>query len=202
MSKDGAAKTEENETKVEQQVGEKTKDDHAKIIEEKQKQIEQQTIFYPHFEQIDLNTFEEDIEQIDLSLSRLKEIESFARFTNLKSICFRSNLLKSFLSPHFQVSNGLSKIQELDFYDNQIEKVENLGQFATTLENLDLSFNRFKKIENLDELVNLRRLYFVHNQIAKIEHLDALTKLEMLELGDNQLRVIENLSALKNLKEL
>lgn len=148
-----------------------------------------------------MSTYSEDIEQIDLSLTRLTNIENFSKFTNLKSICFRSNLIKTLQDENLKAEFGLSKITELDFYDNQIEKIENLDQFAT-LELLDLSFNRLKKIENLDQLVNLIKLYLVHNHINKIENLNALTKLEVLELGDNQLRSIDNLDSLKNLSQL
>ena len=170
-------------------------------IKEKQKQIEKQIIYYPHAEQYELNTFDVDVESIDLSLSRLAKIESFSRFKNLKSICFRSNLLKTLNSEFLKAEFGLDKINELDFYDNQIEKIEHLDDLIT-LEVLDLSFNRFKKIENVNKLINLRKLYFVHNQFTKIENLESLTKLELLELGDNQLRQIENLDTLVNLKEL
>ena len=134
------------------------------INKEKQKIIDKQIIYYPHAEVIDLNNFSDDVEQIDLSLSRLSEIENFSKFNNLKSICFRSNLLKSLNTKNLNVECGLKLIKELDFYDNQIELIENLNQLVT-LECLDLSFNRFNKIENLDKLVNLKKLYFVHNQI-------------------------------------
>lgn len=171
-------------------------------VEEKQKKIEQQTIYYPHQEQPDLATFDEDAEEIDLSLSRVKRIDDFSRFKRLRAVCFRSNLLKTFVEENLNISKGFQTIEELDFYDNQIEKIENLAQFGGTLKTLDLSFNRFKKIENLDDLVNLRKLFLVHNQINKIENLQNLTKLELLELGDNQLRGIENLNALSNLTQL
>lgn len=175
--------------------------DEIKKIEEKQKKIEQQTIYYPHQEQVDLATFAEDVEDIDLSLSRIRRIDNFSRFKNLKSICFRSNLLKTLIDENFRVENGLASLEELDFYDNQLEKIENLNQF-TNLKSLDLSFNRFKKIENLQQLGNLCKLFLVHNQISKIENLDSFSKLELLELGDNQLRTIDNLNNLINLKQL
>ena len=169
--------------------------------EEKKKKLEEQIIYYPHSEPVDLSTYGEDIDSIDLSITRLKNIGDFSKFKNLKSLCFRSNLLKTFLDDNLKVEKGLKNINEFDFYDNQIEKIENLNQFKT-LQALDLSFNRFKKIENLNELVDLRKLYLVHNQFNKIENLENLTKLEILELGDNQFRVIENLSSLKNLTQL
>lgn len=169
--------------------------------EEKKQKLEEQIIYYPHAEPIDLSTYNDDIESLDLSITRLKNISDFSKFKNLKSVCFRSNLLKTFLDDNLNVQKGLQYILEFDFYDNQIEKIENLNQFKT-LTALDLSFNRFRKIENLNELVDLRKLYLVHNQFTKIENLENLTKLEILELGDNQFRIIENLHTLKNLTQL
>ena len=171
-------------------------------VEEKQKKLDQQMIYYPHQEQPDLNTFDEDVEEIDLSLSRVRHIDDFSRFKRLRNLCFRSNLIKSLAEDNLSVSKGFQQIEELDFYDNQIEKIENLSQFSETLKILDLSFNRFKKIENVEQLVNLKKIFFVHNNITKIENLDRLNKLELLELGDNQLRQIENLNALTNLTQL
>jgi protein phosphatase 1 regulatory subunit 7 len=171
------------------------------INKEKQKKIEKQIIYYPLSEQIDLNTYDEDTDAIDLSLSRLTCIDDFSKFKNLHSICFRSNLLKTLVTNNLLPESGLLHINELDFYDNQIEKIENLNQLAT-LESLDLSFNRLSKIENLEMLVNLKKLFLVHNHFTKIENLENLTKLELLELGDNQLRQIENLNSFTNLQQL
>lgn len=169
--------------------------------EEKIKKLEQQIIYYSYADQVDLTTYSDDTESIDLSMTRLNRINDFSKFINLKTICFRGNLLKTLSDANLDVDKGLHNIKELDFYDNQIEKIENLEQFKT-LELLDLSFNRFTKIENLNELVELKKLFLVHNQFGKIENLNCLVKLELLELGDNQLRVIENLSSLKNLTQL
>ena len=173
----------------------------SELIEEKKKQLEKQIIYYPHNEQVNLASVRSDVEQLDLSQSRLNAIESFAQFTQLKSVCFRQNFLKTLACDNLSADKGFGCILELDFYDNQIEKIENLNGLGT-LESLDLSFNKLKKIENLDELVNLRKLYLVHNQIAKCENLQQLSKLEMLELGDNQLRQIDNIEMLKSLTEL
>ncbi|CAF0855251.1 unnamed protein product [Brachionus calyciflorus] len=178
-----------------------TKNEDELTIEEKKEKLEKQIIYYSHAEQVDLATYDVDVESIDLSLTRLKSIGDFSRFTNLKSICFRSNLLKTFQDENFKVENGLQNILELDFYDNQIEVIENLNQFKT-LQALDLSFNRLEKIENLNELVELKKLYLVHNKFSKIQNLENLTKLEILELGDNQFRTVEKLEKLKNLTQL
>lgn len=169
--------------------------------EEKRKQIERQTVYYTQIEQVDLVTVDNDTETIDLSQSRLHTFENFSKFTKLKSICFRNNFFKSLDSDNLKPEKGFASIVELDFYDNQIEKIENLNAL-TTLEILDLSFNKFKRIENLDALIKLKKLYLVHNSISKIDNLDTLINLDLLELGDNQLKVIENLNSLTNLTQL
>lgn len=142
---------------------EPTVDQEEESNDQKRQQIEKQTVYYTPYEQLDLVTVDDETETIDLSQSRLNTIENFSKFKNLKSICFRNNFLKTFLSDNFHKEKGLGSIIELDFYDNQIEKIENLNQF-TTLQILDLSFNKFKKIENLDGLVNLKKLFLVHNR--------------------------------------
>ena len=169
--------------------------------EELRRQIEKQTIYYPHNEQVDLVTVPDDTDTLDFSQTRLTAIQNFSKFTQLKSICFRQNLLKTLATENLKAEHGLGQIKELDFYDNQLEKIENLDELVT-LESLDLSFNRLKKIENLDKLVNLVKLFLVHNGINKLENLGALKKLKMLELGDNQLREIENIEELKELEQL
>jgi len=173
----------------------------SKTMEEKRKQLEKQIIYYPLHEQLDLTKVESDTENLDLSQSRLDAIGDFSNFTNLISVCFRQNLLKSLASENLNVNKGFGSIKELDFYDNQIEKIENLNDLIT-LETLDISFNHFKKIENIEKLINLKKLFVCHNKIIKIENLETFEKLEMLELGDNQIRYIENIDVLKNLKEL
>ena len=75
--------------------------------EEKLKKIERQIIYYPHAEQIDLNNFENDVENIDFSMSRITKIENFSKFTNLKSLCFRSNLLKNLVTENLKKEFGL-----------------------------------------------------------------------------------------------
>jgi protein phosphatase 1 regulatory subunit 7 len=170
-------------------------------LEEKKKDLQKQIIYYEPIEEVDLNTIDAKCETIDLSQTRVSVIENFSKFTNLKTISFRANFLKTLQSENLKADRGLSQIVDIDFYDNQIEKIENLSEL-TTLQSLDLSFNRIKKIENLEKLVNLKKLFLVHNHLSKIENLECLIQLEMLELGDNQIRQIDNIESLKQLKQL
>ncbi|KAA3671706.1 protein phosphatase 1 regulatory subunit 7, partial [Paragonimus westermani] len=102
-------------------------------------------------------------EDIDFEHCRIKSINHLNRFPNVKRLCLRNNLIKC-LENFTPVA---STLHELDLYDNQITKIENLDSLVH-LTVLDLSFNRIKHIENLDALVCLRKLFLVHNRISKI----------------------------------
>ncbi|CAH8662713.1 unnamed protein product [Heterobilharzia americana] len=136
-------------------------------------------------------------EDIDLEHCRIKSISKLDRFPNVRHLCLRNNLLKK-LENFEPVSQTL---EDLDVYDNQISKIENLD-CLTKLTNLDLSFNRIKSIENLDNLRNVKKLFLVNNRISKVENLSSMRNLEMLELGSNKIRKLENLEELTKLTQL
>lgn len=52
-----------------------------------------------------------------------------------------------------------------------------------------MSFNKIKHIKRVNQLVELRNLYFVQNKITRIEGLEGLVHLRNLELGANKIRV-------------
>ena len=52
-----------------------------------------------------------------------------------------------------------------------------------------MSFNKIKHIKRVNQLVELRNLYFVQNKITRIEGLEGLVHLRNLELGANRIRV-------------
>lgn len=110
----------------------------------------------------------------------------------------------------------MTKLEELDFYDNKIKHVggaldmlENLRcvpatVIYTTIEAcrakvmvvvavcsvLDLSFNLLRAVPDvLERLTSLRTVYFVQNRIAKISGLQSSVNLRSLELGGNKIRV-------------
>ncbi len=83
--------------------------------------------------------------------------------------------------------SSLSHLEELDFYDNQITKIENL--ILPILRYLDLSFNNIRILENLDNLQSLQQLYLINNKISVINSLEKLSSLNLLELGANRIRV-------------
>lgn len=132
----------------------------------------------------------DDIDVINLVHLKIRSMEdlNLPRFTELKVLCLRQNLIESIseveVLPH-------DKLEELDLYDNRIKHISANVNKLTHLENLDFSFNKIKHIKNIDKLVNLKNIYFVQNKISKIENLSTLTNLTSLELGGNRIEAIE-----------
>lgn len=145
----------------------------------------------------------DDTEAIDLVHLRIRSMEDLElqRFTKLRSLCLRQNLIESMsevdvLSPETMV--------DIDLYDNKIKHISSNIRKLTNLESLDLSFNKIKHIKNLETLVKLENLFFVQNKISKVENLGSLKALRNLELGGNQIHEIEegSLKGLTNLEEI
>ncbi|KIJ67066.1 hypothetical protein HYDPIDRAFT_109066 [Hydnomerulius pinastri MD-312] len=150
-----------------------------------------------------LEEFPDDTEELELVHSRITKLaplrlERFAG--HLKRLCLRQNAISTLDTDVFQ---QLTKIEELDLYDNKIKKVGDELINMSSLSTLDLSFNLLKTMpEALAHLPSLKTAYFVQNRISKITSLETATSLTSLELGGNKIRRIEGLDALVNLEEL
>jgi protein phosphatase 1 regulatory subunit 7 len=97
-------------------------------------------------------------------------------------LCLRQNLLTS-----IEGLEDLTSLKELDLYDNQISKIENL---IPSLRSVDLSFNSIRVLENFDQNQYLEQLYLISNKISTINTaLSNLPSLILLELGSNRIRV-------------
>ncbi|KAG5638904.1 hypothetical protein H0H81_008965 [Sphagnurus paluster] len=142
----------------------------------------------------------EDLELVHVRIGSLTNLR-LARFANhLKRLCLRQNFV-SFLDP--EVFHLLTKLEELDLYDNKLKTIADALDHASNLSILDLSFNLLKNVpEGLKPLTSLHTVYFVQNRISKINGLATCINLRSLELGGNRIRKIENLEALVNLEEL
>uniref|UniRef100_A0A0R3SXB9 DUF1981 domain-containing protein n=1 Tax=Hymenolepis diminuta TaxID=6216 RepID=A0A0R3SXB9_HYMDI len=149
------------------------------------------------FEIDELELSDRETEDIDVNHRRIKCISKLETIPNARKLCLRNNLIKVIenLEPLAEI------LEDLDLYDNQITKIENLDCLKV-IEILDLSYNRIRMIENLDSLKNLTKLYLVNNKISTIENLSGLHNLTMLELGSNKIRKLENLNSFPNLEEL
>ena len=79
---------------------------------------------------------------MDLIQLRVDNIPDLTRFTELKALSFRQNLLVQ-MNENLLPLTGLT---ELDLNDNQITEIKNL-QTLVNLQTLDLSYNRIKKME-------------------------------------------------------
>ncbi|TBU49846.1 L domain-like protein [Dichomitus squalens] len=121
---------------------------------------------------------------------------------HLKRLCLRQNFI-SHLDP--EIFGALTKLEDLDFYDNKIKHVGTALNNMTNLTTLDLSFNLIKHIpEEIEKhLTSLTTIFFVQNRISHITNLSGLAaNLRSIELGGNRLRKLEGLEALVNLEEL
>uniref|UniRef100_A0A8C0B8J0 Leucine rich repeat containing 46 n=1 Tax=Buteo japonicus TaxID=224669 RepID=A0A8C0B8J0_9AVES len=71
------------------------------------------------------------------------------------------------------------------FFQNQIEKIENLGCFPN-LRFLSLAGNRIRRVENLQTLRHLRVLDLSHNQIQTLDPDELPRSLRLLDLRGNE----------------
>lgn len=92
-------------------------------------------------------------------------------------------------------------LREIDFFNNQINKIEGLNTLSNLTE-LRFSVNRIEEIENLEALASLTRLILDNNQIGEIENIESLTNLTELDLSFNKISEIKNLERQVVLLEL
>lgn len=148
-----------------------------------------------------LQEFEDDSESIDVSHMKIMSLKplGLSRFQNLKSICFRQNLLTSMQG----IEDLPEDMEEIDFYDNRLSHMDRrLEKFGPSVKSLDLSFNNFRHIKHLQNMNQMTDLYLCQNDIGKIVNLDCLTNLTNLELGANRIKTIKGLEKLVNLEQL
>lgn len=148
-----------------------------------------------------LQEFEDDCESIDVSHMKIMSLKplGLSRFQNLKSICFRQNLLTSMQG----IEDLPEDMEEIDFYDNRLSHMDRrLEKFGSHIKSLDLSFNNFRHIKHLQNMTQMTDLYLCQNDIGKIVNLNCLTNLTNLELGANRIKTIRGLEKLVNLEQL
>lgn len=155
----------------------------------------------------DLTLEDEDLDLSHLSLKtrdlRQLNLPRFAR--HLKRLVLRQNLITKIGASDV---GALEKLEDLDLYDNSLEKTygDVLTAGCPNLKSLDLSFNALRHASNLSPLAKLTHLYLVQNKIARVRPGDFVAPLShslvSLELGGNRLRKIEGLEELTGLEEL
>lgn len=141
-----------------------------------------------------------DLGHLRLTTTKRLGLQRFA--PSLKRLCLRQNLLTKIRSKDIGI---LTELQDLDLYDNSIEKISGLDEL-TKLESLDLSFNNIHHISNISHLGQCKTIYFVQDKISRVRPDDfqgpIASSLQSLELGGNRLRTIENFAHLTNLTQL
>ncbi|KAI4471542.1 leucine rich repeat protein [Holotrichia oblita] len=99
----------------------------------------------------------------------------------------------------------IGTLEELSLHQENVEKIENLGNWCKNLQILYLQSNLIAKIENLHKLKKLVYLNLAINNIEKIENLERCESLEKLDLTLNFIGDIESVLSLKanaNLRHL
>jgi hypothetical protein len=141
--------------------------------------------------------YDDNVEKIDLSDSKIFQIKNLDRFDNLQKLDLSDNWITK-----IECLDRLTNLQKLDLSGNWITKIECLDRL-TNLQKLDLSDNVIKRIENLDRLTNLQELDLSENQISRIECLDHLTNLQKLLLYGNPIDDVPmSIMMLRNLTTL
>ena len=93
---------------------------------------------------------------------RLNKLEGLDKCVGCQSLVCRTNLIKS-----VEGVENLTKLTEIDMYDNRIEVIENIDHM-TDLDIVDFSFNNIKAISGLDKLHKVRKLFLLSNRIQKV----------------------------------
>ncbi|KAH3672401.1 hypothetical protein WICMUC_004237 [Wickerhamomyces mucosus] len=137
----------------------------------------------------------EHISLIHLKIQFLEDLH-LNKFPKLKVLNLRQNLIEDI----HEVKNISDDLEELDLYDNRIKHISSRLNLKIKLITLDLSFNLIKNIKNIENLINLKNLYFIENKISEITNISHFENLQVLELGGNRLKKIDNLPL--NLREL
>lgn len=150
-----------------------------------------------------LADFPDDTEELELVHGRIGSLDNLRlyRFSgHLRKLCLRQNFISHLDS---ETLHQLTKLEELDLYDNKVKTVGDALDKLSSLTVLDLSFNLLRAVpDRLECLTSLQTIYFVQNRISSISGLSSCGTLRSLELGGNKIRKIENLDSLVNLEEL
>ncbi|CAE6435403.1 unnamed protein product [Rhizoctonia solani] len=135
----------------------------------------------------------------DLVHARLHHLDALRlpRFKDhLKRLCLRQNFVAHIGADDI---GSLTKLEELDVYDNKLKGVGDALDTLTDLKTLDLSFNLLRSVPHgLERHKSLHTIFFVQNKITKISGVTGLAgSLRSLELGGNRIRGLETLKALR-----
>lgn len=142
---------------------------------------------------VDIKVIEELVKKYKLNYKDI-EIDEYGYVISL-SLCNKG--LKNIP----QIIENLSHLKILEFYYNQIKKIEALDKLPQ-LEELYLNWNQITEIEGLKNLSELQILSLTRNRINKIKNLEPLLKLKSLILDNNQIEIIEGLEDSYQLKVL
>ncbi len=159
-----------------------------------------------------------DLESLDLSNNRFKEISNLENLTSLFTLNLSHNHIEQLKGLdgliNLQTLNlkyndikeitgleRLEKLQSLDLSNNKIETL-NIYDPLPKLQSLDLGSNKIHSININDNLPNLRSLNLSYNSIEDINGLESMRNLQSLNLTHNKFTEVKGLDELVNLKSL
>jgi Leucine-rich repeat (LRR) protein len=130
-----------------------------------------------------------NIEEFDLSDAEFVGISrQISRFTNLKFLILRNNLLKGIPKE----SSELKKLLKLNLAKNRVSEFPQAILKMESLQELDLRYNKIKNIPNeIKELKNLHTVYLAGNDISterKSELRDLMPKTKLIFGAKNKIR--------------
>lgn len=99
----------------------------------------------------------------------------------------------------------ISTLEELSLHQEDVERIEHVGNWCRNLKILLLQSNLIARLENLHKLKRLEYLNVAVNNIERIENLEGLESLNKLDLTLNfvgELTSVESLRGNYNLREL
>ncbi|XP_052897236.1 protein tilB [Anopheles moucheti] len=99
----------------------------------------------------------------------------------------------------------IGTLEELSLHQEDIERIEHIGQWCRDLKILLLQSNLIPRLENLNRLKRLEYLNVAINNIERIENLEPLEALRKLDLTLNfvgELTSVESLQGNYNLREM
>ncbi|XP_055643623.1 protein tilB isoform X2 [Toxorhynchites rutilus septentrionalis] len=92
----------------------------------------------------------------------------------------------------------IGTLEELSLHQEDIERIEHIGNWCKDLKILLLQSNLISKIENLQKLKKLQYLNLAINNIERIENLEPLESLHKLDLTLNFIGELSSVESLRN----
>nr|WP_312579999.1 leucine-rich repeat domain-containing protein [Sedimentibacter sp.] len=146
--------------------------------------------------QISIYEAESYSELLDLSNSKIKNIDGIQYFTDVKILNLSNNSITD-----INLISDLKGLTSLDLSYNEIEDISTLYN-CTNLIMIDLSSNKIYDIDVISKLINLQFLGLSNNNISNVDKIGNLNDLKYLLIDNNNISDIYSLKNLPMIEEL